>query len=406
MNIKSTILNNGVKLYTDLNKNVNTVIISFVVHTGSFGEEENEHGLAHFTEHMLFKGTVNRTATEISNSIEKVGGLFDACTFFNFTKYYCVLPYDKYECGLDILSDIIWNNTIPEEEFDMEKQVILEEIKMYMDNPSDLALDELMGVMNKQYPNRQSISGTIEDVSNITREQMINFINKYYIPKNISIVVTGNFDENKVIDFLNNYSDIDYNYDNLILKDDNFVANFDNSDELIITKGNEQSIISFGVFCPPASDLEHYVGQVFSVMLGGNCSSKLHVEIREKRGLAYRASCDIFTLKDIGVIEGIIGTSENNIDKVKHIIQKEINNFQNGNFENKLLEDAKSYIIGQRMLSMDNCNCVNEYLCDEIINDYSINENDYINIINKVTKQDIINFANKYLNGIYYVIVK
>ena len=96
------------------------------------------------------------------------------------------------------------------------------------------------------------------------------------------------------------------------------------NDKLIITKGNEQSIISFGVFCPPARDLEHYVGQVFSVMLGGNCSSKLHVEIREKRGLAYRASCDIFTLKDIGVIEGIIGTSENNIDKKLIIFKMEI----------------------------------------------------------------------------------
>lgn len=407
MNIKGKTLNNGVKLYTNLNEHVNSVTISFLINTGSFNEKEDEHGMAHFVEHMLFKGTLNRSAIQTSKDIEKVGGWLNACTFFNFTKYYCRLPYDKYEIGLDVLSDMIWNNTIPKEEFDMEKQVILEEIKMCIDDPMCLASDKLLEIMNKDYHNRQTISGTVEDVSNITREQMIEFINKYYIPENISIVITGKFDEDKIIDYLNKYNDnIDYKYNELVLEDDKFVTNFENSDELVITKNNEQSIISFGSFCPPVSNSEYYIGEVFSVMFGGNCSSKLYLEVREKQGLAYRANCDIFSLKDIAVVEGIVGTNENNIDKVKDIIQREINNIQNGDFEDDLLEDAKNYIVGQIMIRMDDCDHINGYLCDGIINGNLISNEEYINSINNVSRQDIIDFANKYLNGIYYVIVK
>jgi predicted Zn-dependent peptidase len=201
--MRKEVLDNGFEIYTETIDVAKTVTFSIYVKAGSYYESE-PFGVAHLLEHMVFKGTTNRSTQQISEDIERYGGYMNAETSFEHTRYFTTIPYENWEKGAEVICDISFNSTIPEKEFIMEKKVVQEELKMYSDDSSSHVSDMLLQSMFKSYPNRQTIGGTVESVGDITRENILNFRDLYYQPNNMFAVVSGNVSHEEVVDFLEN----------------------------------------------------------------------------------------------------------------------------------------------------------------------------------------------------------
>lgn len=395
--LQKTTLDNGLVIVTNHNDYNKTTTISYTVRCGSYNEEDNNRGIAHFTEHMLFKGTTNRTSQQINEEIEGIGGILNAETSFEHTKYHVTVLSEYWEKGIEVLSDMIWNNLIPEDEFKKEKQVILEELKMYDDNPGAKIWDLLFKRMFLNYPNRQSVGGTIQSVSAITREQMIEFIDKFYVPSNMILVATGNIDHNKLVDFAKEFSS---GVELKALKKSQikpFKMTKLKGPDLAEKKEIAQSHLAWGLYGPKPSDDDFATSEVVACILGGNASSRLYQIIREERGLAYTVRMDSEGLSDVGLLSGYVGLDGNSINSVKEVIIAEINKIKQEPVSENELERAKAYIKGTTMIAFEKTSSQNSYIVNTLIANGKPEIDDYIKSIENVTANDIQKFTAKYL---------
>ncbi|MFW6015133.1 MAG: M16 family metallopeptidase [bacterium] len=393
---KTTTLKNNLEIITQHDSNKDIVTLSYLVKCGCYDEVRENLGIAHFVEHMLFKGTTNRNAQQIFEEIEGIGGILNAATSFEHTRYYCTVPSEYWKMGIDILSDLIWNNLIPKDEFKKEKQVILEELKMYQDDSSSKVFDLLLKSLHPSYINRQTIGGTIESVSNITRNQMLKFIDKYYIPKNIVIIATGNVNHNELVSFIDKYCSSIELQDYKLENKNNFVPDKLGHDDLIEKREIAQSHLAWGMFGPKPSEKEFIISEVVTSLLCGSSSSRLYQIIREQQGLCYTIHMDNISLSDISIINGYVGLDHNNISNVKKIILEEINKLKEENVTEEELNRVKKYIIGTEKISLETTSSKSSYITDCLINKTERTIDEYFEEIESVTQDDIKIFAKKY----------
>jgi predicted Zn-dependent peptidase len=395
--IKETKLDNGLLIITDTDDHAKTTTISYTVKCGSYDEDDSNRGIAHFTEHMLFKGTAERTSQEISESIEGIGGILNACTSFDHTMYHCTVPTDFWEIGVEVISDLIWNNTIPEEEFEREKQVILEELKMYDDDASSKVWELLFVHLYRNNPNRQRVGGTLETVSKIQRQQMIDFIDKYYVPNNMIVVATGNINHDKLVEFIKSYCpELEPSED---IERQELVSEKLGQKDLIETRSNiAQSQLCWGMFGPLVKEEDYVSGEIACSILGGNSSSRLYQLIREQKGWAYTVKMDIEGISDNGVISGYVGLDGNNIESVKKTVMEQLEKLKKESINEEELKRAKAYVKGTLMISLERTSVQNDFIVSSFLNDSSLNVEEFYNRIDKVTAEDIKEFANKYFN--------
>ena len=201
-NIKLKKLDNGITLITENLPDISTFSMGFFVKTGAMNETKKESGISHFIEHLMFKGTKNRTAKEISEFVDFEGGILNAFTSRNMTCYYIKLLSSKIDVAIDVLTDMLLNSNFDEESIEKERNVIIEEIKMYEDIP-----EEIVHEKNVEYALRgihsNSISGTVASLKKIDRKAILNYLEKYYVAENLVIVASGNIDEKYLYTELN-----------------------------------------------------------------------------------------------------------------------------------------------------------------------------------------------------------
>ena len=201
-NIKLKKLDNGITLITENLPDISTFSIGFFVKTGAMNETKKECGISHFIEHLMFKGTKNRTAKEISEFVDFEGGILNAFTSREMTCYYIKLLSSKIDIAIDVLTDMLLNSNFDEESIEKERNVIIEEIKMYEDIP-----EEIVHEKNVEYALRgihsNSISGTVASLKKIDRKAILNYLEKHYVAENLVIVVAGNIDEKYLYKELN-----------------------------------------------------------------------------------------------------------------------------------------------------------------------------------------------------------
>ncbi len=195
-------LSNGIRVITEELPFVHSVSIGIWVGTGSRFENKSIHGISHFLEHMLFKGTKNRNAKEIAESLETVGGQINAFTSKEYTCYYAKVLNDHFDLAADVLSDMFLNSLFSLEDIEKERNVILEEIKMYEDTPDELVHDVLARTLWEKDPLGESIIGTNNSVGNISRDMLISYYKSRYIPKNVVIAVVGKITREAVLERL------------------------------------------------------------------------------------------------------------------------------------------------------------------------------------------------------------
>ena len=395
--MKTTILNNGLKVITKNNPNSKICTIGYIIKSGSYHENDNERGMAHVVEHMMFKGTIHRDYKQINHDIESVGGYLNACTSFEYTKYYCSMPKEQWQVGLDVMSDLIFNHTIPEDELKKELEVIKEEIYMYNDDPGSYVCDQLYRKMFKKYPNRQSIAGTGESVGKFTRDGVLNFIERNYFPENMVLLAVGNVDHEKIVEFVNKYIDnLNIQFNSYQVEYEPFVPYKMNGKIYKFKKRDvSQTHLQFGFFGPGYKHEDTVALDLLTTILGGNSSSVLYNKIREEKGLAYTVSVGIDMLPDVSLILGYAGLNSKSdvIPDIEHVIF----NIKDQLTEEKL-EAAKRYSIGTSEMALEKTSAIHDYLTSKIVNNDTKTLEDDIADIEKVTLDDLKRVADKYLN--------
>lgn len=340
---------NGLKLVVKKIQGLMSVSIGVIVKTGSANESETENGISHFIEHNLFKGTEKRSAFDISDHVDRIGGQINAFTSKEMTCYYTKSTSDHFEESLEILSDIFFNSVFDEKEMEKEKGVIIEEINMSEDSPEDICLDLLA---ESYYGNNgfgRTILGPIENVKRFNKKSVLDYMDKYYAADNVVISVAGNIEEKEVSELVNKYFASNFKRINSVpqvLTDKTFCGN------LIKTKKIEQAHIAF---CLPALSVKDERSDALSLsnlILGGGMSSRLFQKVREELGLCYTVYSYVSQYKDGGVVEIYGGVNTDKRDLAVEEILKEINKFrENGITEQEFLrgkEQMKSaFIMGQ-----------------------------------------------------------
>ncbi len=358
-------LKNGATLIKAPIKGTKAVTIMVAFPVGSRYENDKIAGASHFVEHMLFKGTQKRpTHLEISRELEAQGAEFNAFTGKDSTVYYIKIDGKKINLALDLLSDMVFNSKIDEEEVKKEKGVIFEEKKMYEDNPR-MHVDSLFEqVMYGKNDLGRDIVGTNDSLKKITREDLWNYYRGSYVPENAFIGIAGNFGKDVNAKIEKYFGKIKKSEVKKWFAKNKFqrINPFKNKSlferVLVQTRKIDQTNVLLGFPGLNYYDKRRYVLEVLLNILGGGMSSRLFTEIREKRGLAYGIRADLDCLRDTGAVYIRTGLDTKRLREALQTILAEIKKIKNKPVSLRELQDAKTNLIGSLALSLENSKTV------------------------------------------------
>lgn len=351
-------LKNGIIVIHE-SRDLPVVALSITNRFGGAYEKSEIKGIAHVIEHLLFTGTETRTNEQISREIEKKGGILNAFTAQQATSFWFKLPSEHLFAGLDILTDMINNPAFPKEKFEKEKKVIIEEIKMYHDNPRMAALEQIEKNLYHK-PFGELIIGSKETVSAINRDFLMKFYKQMYNPKNFVVTIVGKADFKKVCGYLEkNFIPAKETPSIIPIKKLNKETTEERADQ-------DQAHLVFAIHAPLPSDKKYYDLEVLDAYLADGMSSKLFQEIREKRGLAYAVKSDIDSEKDYSHYVIYVGTTKSALSKVKKLILQGFKDIEK--MTEKDLEEAKERLIGVKKISQEeSVNVMDELMNAELI---------------------------------------
>ncbi len=343
-NFKKKILDNGMTILFE-KRDLPIVSVAFAVKNGGINESLEEKGISHFIEHMLYKGTETRDNKQIAEEIEKNGGELNGFTSEEITAYWCKMPSKHLNIALDVLSDVVKNPKFDEKEFEKERQVIFEEIKMRRDTPQVYVFDEIQKYL---YTGSLSVDliGTYETMNSITREQMKKKFEEIYSPNNMVLSVVGNADFDEIVKFA------EENFKKPEGKIPEQELGLKNEIKIEKRPGIDQANLIFAHHIPLASDDKNYTARILNTILAGGMSSRLFSEIREKRNLAYAVKGDSDINKRFAYNFIYVGTTKDNVEKVKELILEEYKKVAN-ELEEKELQEAKKQLKGNFDISME-----------------------------------------------------
>ncbi len=344
---------NGLKLIINKLDGLLSVSCGILVKTGSSNETAKENGISHFIEHNLFKGTTSRTAFEISDAIDSIGGQINAFTSKELTCYYTKSTSEHLETSLEVLSDIFFNSTFDKKEMDKEKQVIIEEINMTNDSPEDLCLDLLSTAYYGKNGYGRTILGSEKNVLSFDFDAVSNYMKKYYTADNVCISIAGNVDVESAIKLVDKY--FANNFVNLKSVKQKEQTSF-SYDKLYKYKKTEQTHLALCFPAYSSSDDKSISLSILSAVFGGGMSSRLFQKIREELGLAYSVYSYPSQYKDNGILEIYAGVGNGVRDKAFKAIVAETEKMQKYGITEKEFKRGKaqmksSFVMGQESTS-------------------------------------------------------
>jgi len=388
--VRKTILENGVRIVSEKVPGVRSVAVGVWVCAGSRYEADEDAGVSHLIEHLLFKGTEKRTAREITEAIESVGGQLNAFTSKEYTCYYARVLDEHLPLAIDVLSDMLFSSLFAPEDIEKEKQVIEEEIRMYEDTPDEIIHDLFTQTIWDGHPLGRPVIGTLESVHNLTREKILDYYGKYYSPPRIVLAVAGNVDHEKVVDLLGPiFSKVPQKADK-----DQVTPPKPQPGFRVFYKDLEQVQVCIGVPGPDQYDERIYALQILNNVLGGDAGSRLFQKIREERGLVYSVYSYYSVFQDAGLITVYAGTSPSKLQEVLELIQKELKSIAREGISQDELDKTKEQIKGSLLLALENVNTRMQRLGKyEIMYQRYLTPEEIIDKILKVTRDDVLDLA-------------
>lgn len=343
-------LDNGLRVVVENIEYVNSVSVGLWIENGSRNEDITNSGISHFIEHMLFKGTKDRTAKQIAEAIEDVGGQLNAFTGKEVTCFYVKALDTHLDLSLDVLSDMLFNSNFSEDEIEKEKGVVIEEINMSEDSPEDVLIE----LHTKAIWDTDSISlpilGSMDTVKSFSKEMIVDYVDSYYIPENSVISISGKFDMKNIEKLIQNYFGKWYTKNKNITKY--------SSPELLNhhyfrKKDIEQLHISLGIPGVEIGSDDTYALILLSNILGGGASSLLFQKIREELGLCYSIYSYISAFKNTGIISIYAGLNPLYAQVAIDAIKEEVSKFAKSGIDNEKLLKAKEQLKGSYILGLE-----------------------------------------------------
>lgn len=395
MEIQSIMLENGIQILHKQVPYTQVLHCGFVMDTGSRDELSHEMGMAHFIEHMIFKGTTRRKTFHILNYLESVGGDLNAYTTKEKTCYFASISADYFTRALDLLTDITFNSTFPEKEMVKERQVIAEEIDMYADSPEEAIFDDFDQVLFPGHTLGHPILGSKESISQFTREQLQAFTQRNYAQGKIVFSVVGNVSWKKVLRDVKKYLE-PLKIPNGHLRTLNS-GNLDSDQRQRVQKKIQQSHTIIGNRSFPVGHPLYYAFYLLNNYLGGPAmNSRLSLNIREKYGLSYNIYSFNSPYRDTGAWGIYYGCEPGNRDRLESLVRKELKQLRTQTVKDLKLGQIKKQLIGQTRLSYENLLSQTLAFAKEWLNfkrPFSLAENE--RKIEAVTAEQLMEAANQ-----------
>lgn len=350
--IHTTTLPNGLHIVTERMPHVRSVSIGAWIASGSRLEAGPERGIAHFLEHMLFKGTHTRSAEDIARAVDSIGGQLDAFTSKELVSYNTKVLDEHLPLAWDILSDLVLNPTFDSTELEKEKGVILEELKMELDNPEYLTHELFVKNLWKGHGLAQPIIGTRQTIQGFTRDMLVAYHQRFYHPGNIVVTATGNLHHAKIVDMVaQSFANCPNGHSLPKQKAPTLHAPF-----VLKQKRTQQAHLYLGSPARPIADPTRFAWYVLNTILGGGMSSRLFQNIRERQGLAYAVMSDLMVYRDTGCLAIYAGTSADTLTQVIRSIMEEFRDLKTNLVSTEELRRAKEHLKGSLILSLESTN--------------------------------------------------
>ena len=348
--IESTTLPNGIRVITEAMPHVRSISVGFWIGAGSRAEQNEQNGISHFIEHMLFKGTPTRSAEDIARSVDSIGGNLDAFTSKELVCYNTKVLDEHLDRAFGVLADLLLHPMFREEDITREKGVILEELKMDSDNPDYLVNEIFSSNFWKDHPLGKAILGTRDTVKRFDRDMIQSFYRQVYIPENLVITAAGHLQHEALVKLAGEH------FDELPRSTGLPPQPAPEVHARIVMRAKkelEQVHLILGVPCFPVAHEKRFACYVLNTLLGGGMSSRLFQNIRERRGLAYSVYSDISSYSDTGCLSIYAGTSLEAARKVVELILKEFRDLKEEHVAEDELRRAKDHLKGSLMLSLE-----------------------------------------------------
>lgn len=342
---------NGLRIVLEEVPTVRSVTIGIWVLTGSRNETEDNSGISHFLEHMFFKGTTSRNAQDIAEAFDAIGGQVNAFTSKEYTCYYARVLDTYKEYAMEVLTDMFFESTFPEDEIERERKVVMEEIKMYEDTPDDHVHDLLSQASFGNHPLGRSILGTDDHLQSFTKEELQSYKNQYYTPNNVVVSIAGNVDATFLHKIENSFDRFQHIHKEIIHEKPIFQAN-----TMIKNRSTEQAHLCLGYEGLAIDDENIPTMMIINSVLGGGMSSRLFQEVREKRGLAYSVFSYHSTYLDSGMLAIYAGTNIEQLPLLKETMQLTINDLIERGLTEKEFKNSKEKLKGNMMLNLESTN--------------------------------------------------
>jgi len=396
-----TVLPSGLRIVTEEVPSVRSAAIGIWVNVGSRDETPAVAGASHFLEHLLFKGTTRRNALEISATIEAVGGEMNAFTSKEYTCFYARVIDTDLPMAIDVVSDLITSSIVSALDVDAERKVVLEEIAMRDDDPSDLVHDLYAETYYGDTQLGRPILGTIKSIKEMTRSSVFNYYKKKYLPQDLVVAVAGNIKHKRVVAMVeealsrDNFLDVKGSPQ---IRPNTAIKTKPVQSVGLLTRQTEQAHMFYGMEGVTRSDERRFAMGVLASALGGGMSSRLFQEIREKRGLAYSVYAYAQQFAGSGQIGFYAGCNPSKAIEVVEIIREVLADVAENGMSHEEIERAKGAVRGSLVLSQeDSGSRMSRIGKNEIVYGQVMGFDDILKAISRVNATDVREIANEFL---------
>ncbi|MGA1870388.1 MAG: M16 family metallopeptidase [bacterium] len=396
------ILSNGMRIVTEFIPHVHSVAVGCWIIGGSRIENEADSGIAHFIEHMLFKGTERRSARDIAIEIDSIGGHLDAFTSKEVTAVLANVLDEHLPLAIDLLTDLIFYPIFPEDELERERSVILEEIRMIEDMPDEYIDDMYLKKLWPDHPLGRSITGIASNIEKFSRTDIIDYYKKNFLPPKIVLVAVGNFEHERLKELIEKSCErLSFPhaqpYEFHVADSPPFTSHISAE-----ARDLEQVHMCVGTLGLSQNHDKRYAGYLLTTILGGSISSRLFQRVREERGLAYSIYSFMTNYLDIGNLTVYAGTKKESVGEVIDLILQELKNIKAAFVDEKELERGKNQLKGNLMLSLESTvNRMSKLAKQEIYFKRHFPLEDILRFIDEVSLEDIHALANQIINSRY-----
>lgn len=347
--IAKSVLKNGIRVISETMPHSHSVSIGIWITNGSRHDRLEINGVTHFIEHLLFKGTHKRTALDIAREIDSVGGVLNAFTCREYVCYYAKVLSDALPKAVSLLSDIFMNSLFDSSEIEKERKVVLQEIRMLMDNPDNYIHDLFCRSFWKSHPLGMSVIGSEESVGRLSRDILLDTMRERFRAEEIIISAAGNVSHSDLVALLNKFfTDVP---EGRCEKDERLPTHRKQIETT--DKDLEQVHLCLGTRALPQNSPKRYAGYILNTILGGSISSRLFQEVREERGLAYSVYSYVMSHSDAGTMVVYAGTKQDKLLEVIEIILQQLKQLKTVPVTDTEMEFAREHLKGNLLLSME-----------------------------------------------------